>query len=244
MECSELNSKVLASILHTKKQEKLFPAGFIDRISRAKKEPHIDSKQVRNIQVNGKVDSEMDLENKFGLMERSTLESGARTKHTARVSSSTLMVTFMTVSGQTIKPMAQVPTDMLTGRCTKENGRTIFNMVAELKLGPTRADMKVSTLMVESMVSVATSGQMEANTLETGAKTRLADLAFIPGWTVGDMKVNGTIIIWRDLVFMFGMMVECIKASTKMTKRMVSAFTHGLTAVAMKVTGIEANNTV
>lgn len=56
--------------------------------------------------------------------------------------------------------------------------------------------------------------------------------------------MNGTIIIWKDLVYMFGMMEECIKASTKMTKRMVSAFTHGSTVVAMKVTGIEANNTV
>lgn len=50
----------------------------------------------------------------------------------------------------------------------------ISSMAAELRLGPTKADTKESTHMVESMVLVATSGQMEVNTLETGAKIKLA----------------------------------------------------------------------
>jgi len=59
-----------------------------------------------------------------------------------------------------------------------------------------------------------------------------------------DMRVNGMIIIWRVWVFMFGMMVECIKVNIKTIKNMASEFILGSMAAVMKVTGIEVNNMV
>lgn len=186
----------------------------------------------------------MDMGNKCGLMEQNTLESGAKIKHTARESLSMSMAMYTTAFGQMIRQTAQAHTDMSTARCTKVNGRTICSMAAELKRGPTKVDMKETTHMAASMVSAAINGQTEVNTLVIGAKTKYVDSVFIPGSTAGDMKENGTIITWRAMECTFGMMEGCMKANTKMTKRMGSAFTLGLTVDATKATGTEESNTV
>ena len=56
------------------------------------------------------------------------------------------------------------------------------------------------------------------------------------------MKVNGSTIIWKVWVFIFGMMADSIKANIKTIKNMVSASTPGLMAGATKVTGTVANS--
>jgi len=59
---------------------------------------------------------------------------------------------------------------------------------------------------------------------------------------VVNMKENGKITIWRELVFISGMMVENTKANIKMIKSMGMEFIHGLMVVAMRVTGIKENS--
>jgi hypothetical protein len=59
-----------------------------------------------------------------------------------------------------------------------------------------------------------------------------------------NMKENGEITTWKELEYMYGMMVENMKANTRMIKSMALVFIHGLMVVAMKVTGSKASNMV
>ena len=59
-----------------------------------------------------------------------------------------------------------------------------------------------------------------------------------------DTKVNGLIIIWKAQASIFGMMVECTKASIKTIKNMDMEFTLGLMVAVTKDIGTEANNMV
>ena len=58
----------------------------------------------------------------------------------------------------------------------------------------------------------------------------------------GNMKENGKITTWKELVFMFGTMGGSMKANTKMIRNLDLVFTHGQMEDVMKVTGIEGNN--
>jgi hypothetical protein len=64
----------------------------------------------------------------------------------------------------------------------------------------------------------------------------------IHGLMVVNMKENGKITIWRELVSISGMMVENTKVNIKMIKSMGMEFIHGLMVVAMRVTGIKENS--
>ena len=82
------------------------------------------------------------------------------------------MVTFTMVFGLMTRLMVQVLTNMSMERCMKANGKMICNMVAALKHGRTKADTKVTMLLVGSMVLEAIAGTMAVSTLEIGVKTK------------------------------------------------------------------------
>jgi len=130
------------------------------------------SKLAQFTRVSGKEALEMVLVSKRGPMEPSTRENGVRTELTARASLSTLTATCMMVSGRTTKLTGQAFTSMLTALCTKESGKTIYNMARGLRPGLTKVSMRVSMLSEGNMESELTSGTMEANILETGARTK------------------------------------------------------------------------
>lgn len=120
-------------------------------------------------------------ENRPGRMVLSTLVSGEKTELMAKENSFMLMEIYMMDSGQTIKRTVQAFTDMSTERCMRANGKMIYSTVGVLKLGQTKAAMKVNMLMAGNMVLEVTNGMMEASIVVTGVKTRLVVSVFTPG---------------------------------------------------------------
>ena len=114
-----------------KSQEKLSQRDFIIQINRESRDHLINSKQELYIKVSGKEDSEMDLENKLGLMVLSTLENGEKTELTEREDSFMWMEIYMMVFGQMIKLMVLEYTNMSMELNMKESGKMIFNMEKE-----------------------------------------------------------------------------------------------------------------
>ena len=91
-----------------KKVRKQYLRKSLILMQKGKRKDHIRSKQGQYIQVNGKEDSEMDMENNSGLMVRNMLESGRKTELMVKVNLSMLMGIFMRVNGQMIKLMVMV----------------------------------------------------------------------------------------------------------------------------------------
>lgn len=58
------------------------------------------------------------------------------------------------------------------------------------------------------------------------------------------MKENGKIIIWKDLAYISGTMVESMKVSIKMIKSMALECTPGLMVDVMRDIGSKVNNMV
>lgn len=85
----------------------LLEAVYTIEMHNVNREQHINLSQVQSILDNGKVASAMDTENKFGLTELSTLESGEIIEPMVKESLFMLMAIFMKVSGPMIRQMAQ-----------------------------------------------------------------------------------------------------------------------------------------
>lgn len=81
-------------------------------------------KTVRSTLVNLRAASAMVTEYKLGQMAQNTKDSGKIIKLMVAASSTTLMVTFSTVNGSTIRLMALAPTSTPTVPSTKEHGST------------------------------------------------------------------------------------------------------------------------
>ena len=81
-------------------------------INRESSDPHILLELVQFTLVSGRVASEMASENKPGMTEPSTAESGARIERMAREDLFTLMETFTMATGPTIKQMDEEYTSM------------------------------------------------------------------------------------------------------------------------------------
>ena len=114
-----------------KSQEKQSQRDSIILINRGSRDLLINSKLELYIKVSGKEDSEMDLENKLGLMVLSTLENGEKTELTEREDSFMWMEIYMMVFGQMIKLMVLEYTNMSMELNMKESGKMIFNMEKE-----------------------------------------------------------------------------------------------------------------
>jgi hypothetical protein len=126
----------------------------------------------------------------------------------------------------------------------KVNGKTIYSMVKVLKLGPIKANTKVSTLLEESMALEHTSGTMVVSTLAIGERTKLAESVYTRGSMDAGTRESGLKTIWKAQESTFGMMAECTRDNTRTTKSMVMESTLGQTGVAMRATGLEASSTV
>jgi hypothetical protein len=155
-----------------KSQERLSPRRLTILINKENKDLLTSSRQVLSMLDSGRVDSEMDMENKLGQMGLNISENGVKTELMAKADLSMSMVIFTKGSGQMIKQMAMEYTSMSTVLNTKESGKMIFNMVRVLKLGLMGHVTKVITLTEESTVLAPISGMMGLNTQETGKKIR------------------------------------------------------------------------
>lgn len=58
------------------------------------------------------------------------------------------------------------------------------------------------------------------------------------------MKASGWKTTWMEWVCISGMMAECTKDNTKMTKSTVLVFTRGLMVAVTKVIGLKVSSTV
>ena len=80
-------------------------------------------------------------------------------------------------------------------------------------------------------------GLTAAITQENGLMMLYKDMVSIPGEMEGSLKDNGLRTSYMEKEFLLGQMVEVTKVLTKMTPKVVSEFTNGLTAKNSKVIG-------
>lgn len=124
------------------------------------------------------------------------------------------------------------------------NGKMIFSMVREWKLGQMVHAMRETTPMVESMELVLINGMMDLNILVIGLKIRSVGLVSTHGLMAVNTKVNGTTTIWKAWVYTYGTMVVSTKGNIEMIKSTVLVFILGLMVVDMRDTGSRGNSMV
>ena len=89
------------------------------------------------------------------------------------------MVIFLKENGWMTKPMVLVFIYMLMGQSMKVNGKMIFRMDMESKLGRMVQNSKETTKKVKSMAKVLIYGLMVANMLVIGLKIEYQEQGFI-----------------------------------------------------------------
>ena len=94
--------------------------------------------------------------------------NGKKDKHRVKVNSILRMVTFMMDNGVMENAMVMEGISIAIMPILRVIGRTMFNQVKVLKLGPMDLDMKVITKKAKSMASVSIPGLMVHSTKATG----------------------------------------------------------------------------
>ena len=178
-----------------------------------------------------------------------------------------LMEAFMKDIGKMIKLMAEADSFMLTGMCTRENGKMtrlmgmentctpmvpntkvigkkINNTEKEKKHGLMVLAMKVTTLMERKMVMVNSSGLMVQPTKDNSRITTFMEEESIFGLIIDAMKDSGKITKCTAKVSSHGLMEESMKETIMMTRNKEEEFSHGQMAENTMVNGIMVNNMV
>ena len=124
----------------------------------------------------------------------------------------------------------------------RDNGKMIYNMEGAKKPGQMDQFMRVTIWEERSMGLESTVGMMALHTKATGTKIRLKGLGHINGWMGEAFRALGLTIIWTELAFTGGLTVAPMRESILMTRRMVTASTHGLTSGSIPAGGSEASS--
>ena len=124
----------------------------------------------------------------------------------------------------------------------KDTGRTTNNMERELKPGMKAVNMKVCMPMERKKDLENTNGQMEVFMKVSGQTIELMAKVSIYGKMEENTMENGLIMIWRELVFISGLMGDATKVSIKMIKSVGMVYTTGLMVVNMKAGGTRASS--
>jgi hypothetical protein len=148
----------------------------------------------------------------------------------------------MMAYGITIKPREKALIFTLMELTIMVCGNKIYSMATVRRNGLMDQNSKESTEMVRKTELENIPGQMGLSMRESGRTMRLQATAITSGLTEGDMWAIGKAISWMLLVFTLGKMAECMKASTRKTKSMDMAFTHGQTRRSMLAGGVTGSS--
>ena len=186
----------------------------------------------------------MAMVSKSGKMEPSTRVTGSSIRLVAKENSGMLTAMSLKENGSMIKPMDMEFISIKTEPGMRANGKTIFSMVKVKRFGPTTPCMMVTIMRVRSTDMVCTSGKMDQGTRVIGLRIVLKVTESINGRMADATQDPGKTIICMAKVSTLGLTVVDMRASTKWTRSMGTAFTFGLMVVFTKVTGTMENSTV
>ena len=174
---------------------------------------------------------------KSGRTVANMLATGRMIKPMEKEDSFMLMVMYMKVSGLTTKLKAEELMNIWMELNTSETGKRTDNMVMELKPGQIAQDMKATTSMERSTVSVHLSGLTIHLTLESFIIITSMEREFIPGLTTVNTRVNGEPTRCTVKEPLLGPMEENTLANTLKTKRRDMASSSGQMEDATEVSG-------
>lgn len=188
--------------------------------------------------------SGMVTELKNGQTEQSMRACGRTTKLTGREHSGMFMATNTRVNGKETKLMVMEHTHIVMGQRIRVIGETTCNMATESNIGMITQSMRGCTTKGRSMIRVYTPGKTDQSTMVNGLKIGFMELGSIPGMMGEPIMDNGKIIIWRVKVFIPGKTVGNMKVSTRRTKSMERVSTLGQTVENTMVSGKMVDNMV
>ena len=174
---------------------------------------------------------------KSGKTVANMLVTGRMIKPMEKEDSFMLMVMYMKVSGLTTKLKAEELMNIWMELNTSETGKRTDNMVMELKPGQIAQDMKATTSMGRSTVSVHSSGLIVHLTSESFIIITSTERECIPGPTTVNTKVNGEPTRCTVKEPLLGPMEENTSVNTLKTKRRDMVSSSGQMEDATEVSG-------
>jgi hypothetical protein len=139
----------------------------------------------------GKIGRDMGMESRYGQMVQDMKVSGNSIKPLEKVYSIMLTEIYLMDNGNMIKLMASEPTIMLTAVSMKANGLTIFKMEKVKKRGKMGQLTKVAIKKGKSTVRVYMFGAMVVFTTVNGSVIKYKELELINGLMVAITKESG-----------------------------------------------------
>ena len=127
---------------------------------------------VQNTEDNGKVNIDMDVENKFGKTEQDTRETGDIIKPMVREHSGTCMETSTMGNGEMTKPMVMAFILIQMEQSTKVIGKMICSTAMVSNNGLMGQSMRETMCKAVSMGKALIPGKMDQNTQAAGERTR------------------------------------------------------------------------
>jgi hypothetical protein len=141
--------------------------------------------------VSGKIDRDMGMECRFGQMGQDMKVNGNSIKLLEKAYFIMSTEIFLTVSGNMIKQMDSEPTTTLTVVSMKASGLTIFKMVKDKKHGKMDQLTKVATKKAKSMVRDYMFGVTEVSITVNGSVIKYKVLELINGLMAVFTKESG-----------------------------------------------------
>ena len=136
---------------------------------------------VQNTEDNGKVNIDMDVENKFGKTEQDTRETGDIIKPMVREHSGTCMETNTMGNGEMTKLMVMEFILTQMEQSTRVIGKMIYNTAMVSNNGQMGRSMRETMFKAVSMDKAPIPGKMDQSTQAAGERTRSTEKESING---------------------------------------------------------------
>ena len=161
----------------------------------------------------GKAICGMVMEFKSGPMVQGTKAIGWTIRLKVKAHSTMWTVTSSRANGEMTRLMATETTFTPMEQSIKVTGRKIYSMEKATRHGLMEVATEADTVKEEKKVKELTSGLMAPLSQAAGLTTKLMDMAFTPGTTVGPTKVSGKIIKCTARAFIRGLMAGSTKVN-------------------------------
>lgn len=155
----------------------------------------------------------------------------------ARVDLYTVTKMSMKVTGLMTSKRVTALTNMLTEHFIKDNGKMIFSMVKDMRLGMISLSTTDSMKKAKSTEKVNWFGLMEATMRVISSLTTLKEKEFTCGLMAVLTAVNGRITRWKARACLLGTMIEGMKDLTSQTRKKAMVLWSGLTVADTRAGG-------
>ena len=129
-----------------------------------------------------------------------------------------------------------------TEQFTKDNGKMIFSMAKEMKVGVMDLNILESINLEKKMEKVTMSGQTDRTSAVIGWIINIKVTEPITGQMVGNIKVNGKMEKCMESEYIKNQMENYIQVNSKMIKNKVMGFKNQNLAKYIKALGMMANS--